>query len=567
MVDQYAKEVEDFRFIPIRGELKDAAQDRRLRVTIGINGWLDSKDDVVKPWRFIGSDSEVFALQYEMNSLVGLGESLRNLVTSSTWNFVKVEILKRTVLATLWSALWPAYLLSMAASVDNPFSLARNRSEKSGKILADALINKVQGERPVTLVGYSLGARVIYSCLRSLVERRAFGLVDSVVMIGAPVPSNRDHWMMMRSVVSGTMFNVHSENDYLLAFIYRATSVQLGVAGLQEIDHVDGVVNLDLSDCVHGHLRYPELIDRILAQCGFPMEEGAATGPIVRDDDEILSQPMSPMSRHAESLIELDNLPSSQSRATPTEPLTDPLGQLQISQPASPSRPRQQKPRSAVLQPTLSVTDDPLSAFTSPAHTASLAQSPKRPSASLPSPSSHTRAPHPITTGSPPAEPPHVKYLGMGMAQDLVATSRPEISQPGDTQSRISQPETSFPTSPPPLTTHTANRQTSSAPPTTHILNRQTPSTSPQAFTLPSSSPLQSPSTFTSTSASTTTPTATSHSVFHQHAASTSMTGGDFNFDSDDDEGGGFVITMVDNESNDDDGSDLSHLEPTPIED
>ncbi|TVY88895.1 putative membrane protein, partial [Lachnellula willkommii] len=275
MVDQYAKEVSDFKFLPVASEWGEhttkpetEVESRRLRVTIGINGWLNSKEDVIKPWRIIGQDSEVFALRYEMDALIELGNSLKNMVSSYAWSYVKLEILKRTVLATLWSALWPVYLLKMATSIDNPFAVARNRSEKAGEVLADALINKAQGERPVTLIGYSLGARVIYSCLKSLAERRAFGLVESVVFIGAPVPSNADNWRMMRSVVSGKVFNVYSENDYILAFLYRATSIQFGVAGLQEIGNVEGVSNLDLSREVSGHLRYPELVGKILKRVG-----------------------------------------------------------------------------------------------------------------------------------------------------------------------------------------------------------------------------------------------------------------------------------------------------------
>ncbi|SPQ17971.1 98075c87-9add-4a16-9265-e4c967128bbe [Thermothielavioides terrestris] len=289
MVDRYARQVEDFRFVPLKDEwgTRSATQDdRRLRVTIGINGWLNAKDDITKPWRALGDDSEAFALRYEVKSLLGLGQSLKELVSSYAWNTVKLEILKRTVLATLWSALWPAYILSAASAVDNPFSLAKNRSEKAGEILADALINKVQGERPVTLVGYSLGARVIYSCLRSLAARRAFGLIDTVVFIGAPVPSNKQHWDMMRAVVSGKMFNVYSENDYLLAFLYRATSIQLGVAGLQEIKDIEGVENLNLSEEVQGHMRYAKLIPQILARCGIPVVRGA-DGPIEEDEDSI----------------------------------------------------------------------------------------------------------------------------------------------------------------------------------------------------------------------------------------------------------------------------------------
>jgi pimeloyl-ACP methyl ester carboxylesterase len=321
LVDQYAREVEDFRFIPLKDEwgTRDSnPKDRRLRVTIGINGWLSEKNDVTRPWRALGDDTEAFALRYEMKSLLGLGKSLENLISSYAWNTIKVEILKRTVLATLWSALWPAYLLSMATAVDNPFSLARNRSEKAGEILADALINKVQGERPVTLVGYSLGARVIYSCLRSLAKRHAFGLVDTVVFIGAPVPSNRQHWEMMRTVVSGKMFNVYSENDYLLAFLYRATSIQLGVAGLQNIRDIEGVENLNLSQEVQGHMRYAKLIGKILARCGIPVIRGA-DGPIEEDEDVIK---LSDLDKQNANLIDFDGLDNSAVQPSVSQPTT-----------------------------------------------------------------------------------------------------------------------------------------------------------------------------------------------------------------------------------------------------
>jgi hypothetical protein len=74
----------------------------------------------------------------------------------------------------------------------------------------------------------------------------------------------------MRSVVSGRVINVNSENDYILAFLYRSTSIHFGVAGLQKIANVEGVDNLDLSKEVSGHLRYPSLIGKTLKRTGFP---------------------------------------------------------------------------------------------------------------------------------------------------------------------------------------------------------------------------------------------------------------------------------------------------------
>ncbi|KAB5567011.1 hypothetical protein GE09DRAFT_1109009 [Coniochaeta sp. 2T2.1] len=378
MVDQYAREVEDFRFIPLREEWgrelarNDGEEEggdkkgRRLKVVIGVNGWLTSREDVTKPWRSLGQESEVFALRYEMDCLLELGNSMKGMVSSYAWSMVRSEILKRTVLATLWSALWPAYMLSMASSLDNPFSLAKNRSERAGKILADALINRVQGERPVTLVGYSLGARVIYSCLRTLAERRAFGLVENVVFIGAPIPSNREHWLMMRSVVSGKMFNVYSENDYILAFLYRATSMQLGIAGLQRIQDIEGVENLDLTEEVQGHLRYAGLIGNILVRCGFPDVKGT-DGTITKDDDEIIVQDAD-LGREG-MLIQLDDLhipedrkPQRTESETPPPKLPPREGAPQTYSPV-PRNPEQRKQRTNITRKpseTLEAAFDPL---------------------------------------------------------------------------------------------------------------------------------------------------------------------------------------------------------------
>lgn len=278
MMDAYAKEVEDFAFLPLRGETKKrnwhgaqeaSAEDRRLRVSIGISGWLTRKEDVIDTWRVFGHQSEVFALRWELNALMNLGTSLESVVKSYAWSVAKKEIIARTMFAALMDALWPIALLKVSKVIDNPFSVAKNRADKAGLVLADALINKAQGERPVTLVGYSLGARMIYSCLMSLAERKAFGLVESVVLIGTPMPSEANVWRTMRSVVAGRLVNVYSENDYILAFLYRTSSIQYGIAGIQEVTDVPTVQNVNVSDMVNGHLKYQYLVGSILEKIGW----------------------------------------------------------------------------------------------------------------------------------------------------------------------------------------------------------------------------------------------------------------------------------------------------------
>ena len=304
MMDEYAKEIEDFAFLPLgepelpdrdkhpveyarakRAAHLDAKEQserekkrRRLRVTIGISGWLTQRSEILSPWHVLSAGGESFALRWEPEALLELGQALQHAVTGYAWSYVKAELLKRTALAGLMAATWPLSFLKFSKVLDNPFSIAKARADKAGAILADALINRAQGERPVSLIGYSLGGRVIAACLKTLAEKNAFGLIDSVVLMGVPMPSDTQDWRIMRAVVSGRLVNVFSENDYVLGFLYRTSSIQFGVAGLQAIDGVEGVENVDVSDTVTGHLRYRYMVGQLLERIGWADLDGQAIG-------------------------------------------------------------------------------------------------------------------------------------------------------------------------------------------------------------------------------------------------------------------------------------------------
>jgi hypothetical protein len=273
-MEKYAKEIDDFAFLPTKGSETDSEEvqkeRRRLRISVGVTGWLTDDEQVTLPWKVLGQGSEPFALRWELAALRALGSALKDFVVSQAWSQLRREIIRRTIFAAFYSALMAPLMIRKAIRlVDSPFGNAKNLSVKAGVVLADALINKVQGERPVSLVGQSLGARVVYSCLLSLAERGAFGLVEDVVLMGAPVPADPAQWRAMRSVVSGRLINVYSNKDYILAFLYRTSSAQLSIAGLQDIEQVYGVENFDMSEIVNGHLKYMHLTGRLLKEVGW----------------------------------------------------------------------------------------------------------------------------------------------------------------------------------------------------------------------------------------------------------------------------------------------------------
>lgn len=299
MMEQYVRDLQDFAFRPFRGSLGDdeteigrvGIETRRFRVTVVIDGWLTKMHETAGPWRILGSHSEIYALRWEVEALSKLGASLEMIMRSAAWSLARHEILAvagdtlkalpvtaeadtmrrhtSPVFRCLLQNSWPASLLKTSKIIDNPWNVGMVRAEKAGAVLADIILNKVHGERGVTLVGYSLGARVVYSCLMSLAERRAFGLVENAVLMGVPAPSDRRVWCAIRSVVTGRLVNVFSGNDYMLGFLYRTSSVQYGVAGLQHIENVPDVENVAVSDKVSNHFRYQYLVGSILKHIGW----------------------------------------------------------------------------------------------------------------------------------------------------------------------------------------------------------------------------------------------------------------------------------------------------------
>ena len=231
MMEKYAKEVEDFSFIPVK-DISDSTAEinsasalgeaenykHKLRVAIGISGWLMDESDITAPWQaFSSSTIEPFALRWEVSSLLDLGISISKVLKSYAWSAAKLELVRRTIFASLFAGLWPLGLLRIARVLDNPYSVAKARSDKAGRVLAQALMQKVQGERPVTLV-----------------------------------------------------VNVYSQEDYILGFLYRTSSLQYGVAGLQAVEDVERIENYDATTLMggKGHASYRYIAGQILQQIG-----------------------------------------------------------------------------------------------------------------------------------------------------------------------------------------------------------------------------------------------------------------------------------------------------------
>ena len=139
------------------------------------------------------------------------------------------QVLASTILTALMGALTlPIVLTKLAYLIDNPWTVSLDRADAAGLILADSLMDRNLGVRPITLVGFSLGSRVIFSCLRELAKRGAYGLVQNVYLFGAPVVAEKEQWLRARTVISGRFVNGYASNDWILGvwiFSYSLSSM------------------------------------------------------------------------------------------------------------------------------------------------------------------------------------------------------------------------------------------------------------------------------------------------------------------------------------------------------
>lgn len=243
-----------------------------LHTVIAVSGWIaDDKPDAFKePWVTLLHSNEQYCLRYESRYLLELGRTLQRFV-SFALQMAVTEALKTTILAGVISAvLWPSSLLSLANIIDLPWNVCLRRSEDVGRILAETLLCRQQGRRPVTLIGYSMGARVIFYCLQEMGQRKGCeGIVEDVILLGAPVSNCSKEWQKLSRVVAGKIINGYCRGDWLLNFLHRTSSVTMSIAGVKPIDWIDRrMINVELTEIVSGHFDYGNKIGEILTVLG-----------------------------------------------------------------------------------------------------------------------------------------------------------------------------------------------------------------------------------------------------------------------------------------------------------
>ncbi|XP_035551321.1 transmembrane and coiled-coil domain-containing protein 4-like isoform X2 [Juglans regia] len=256
--------IEEFEFKTIGGNNNQG----RLAVGIMVSGLAFEEEDFISPWKGYNDNLDRYALWWESKNLIALSTAIEDWLASRLALQLMKEGAMMTVLSTLVAALaLPATLVTASDLIDSQWAIAVDRSDKAGKLLAEVLLMGLHGNRPVTLIGFSLGARVIFKCLQCLADTEGdnAGLVERVVLLGAPVSIKDENWEDARKIVAGRFVNAYSSNDWILGIIFRASLLSQGLAGIQAVD-IPGIENVDVTHIIEGHSSYIGKTTQILEQ-------------------------------------------------------------------------------------------------------------------------------------------------------------------------------------------------------------------------------------------------------------------------------------------------------------
>eukprot|EP01133_Synstelium_polycarpum_P007567 gene7567-8853_t len=173
-----------------------------LHVVIGVQGWVEHPDGVQDKaeWELnllngVLCLGEVYTISWENQLLYSLFDSLKN---------YKLQVEDNNTFAKFTSkmmhdAILPsASILEAGSIISTCWGQVKDRAQRAGKLLADELIERRFGSRPITLIGVSMGSRLIYFCLLELVKQKQYGIIENLIFIGSPIPVDLPVWAKIR---------------------------------------------------------------------------------------------------------------------------------------------------------------------------------------------------------------------------------------------------------------------------------------------------------------------------------------------------------------------------------
>ncbi|KXS54823.1 MAG: hypothetical protein AWU57_793 [Marinobacter sp. T13-3] len=238
----YFKDVPNFSFSQIR-----KPRNSSNHCTIVVNGWMSEEKFNSKTRLKVDAKDWLNGLPFSFDDIWHLNWESKSFLKIAGWIGSG---------ATLSMPIG-----SITGIVSNPWHSSMINAQKTGFILAEA-ISRVEG-KTFTLMGHSLGARVIAFALNALASKGIDSVADAVLLGGAVDKNDSEFWETAERAVAGHIYNCYSTRDDVLRKLYRIANLGLSnPIGQGKI--VGPAINVDCSDIVGSHLQWKEKLLQVL---------------------------------------------------------------------------------------------------------------------------------------------------------------------------------------------------------------------------------------------------------------------------------------------------------------
>ncbi|MEV9615369.1 DUF726 domain-containing protein [Aliarcobacter butzleri] len=224
--------------------------------------WLDGLEEKYK-------ENTIYYVKWESKRLMKLVASISQVLTKEGLKSTTFSAALSASKATASNVVPLGFAFQTLQFATNPWSVASIKAYQTGALLADII---ARTDKEYILIGHSLGARVIYSCLDSLKTKDKYFIKD-VHLLGGAVDKNcknddnRVCWSELHNSVSGKIRNYYSKNDTVLQTLYKVgegVKFEFGdPIGRYPIEN-EKIDNIDVTEDIKGHTEYKPNLNKIL---------------------------------------------------------------------------------------------------------------------------------------------------------------------------------------------------------------------------------------------------------------------------------------------------------------
>ncbi|WP_051396155.1 DUF726 domain-containing protein [Ignatzschineria larvae DSM 13226] len=217
--------------------------DSPAQKVILINGFLNNKTKIFEDWleayNDIPDNVELYGLTWDSKEI---NDFIKSFVAPSA---AATTLLRRTP--------WTMVAYGLAT---NPWHVSMKKAEDAGEMLGEIL---QQTQDSYSLVGHSLGCRVIYYTAESLLQQPEKKL-HNLYLLGGAVGNQTEDWEKIADHITGNIYNCYSKNDDTLRYGYKIANAGLSKAiGYYRIDSKHPRIhNIDCTEIIAGHDKWKE---------------------------------------------------------------------------------------------------------------------------------------------------------------------------------------------------------------------------------------------------------------------------------------------------------------------